>query len=168
MKNKTSLLLTYINSLVLFLVIIFITLFFIQKNKPKTVYVDTIRFFSGFNMVSDIKSIHQKKLNSQRVIVDSLLFQLKQQTNKKIDSSSQANFILQNNKLREMSGQFATELTNQIWKRINQYSKEFGENNDYELILSTQGKGTIMYAKQIFDVTDKFIQFANTKYEGKQ
>lgn len=58
------------------------------------------------------------------------------------------------------------EYTTEIWKQINQYLLEFGQENGYDFIHGASGSGALMYANEQLDLTDAVLNYINLKYEG--
>ena len=50
--------------------------------------------------------------------------------------------------------------------QLNQYVKEFGEKNSYDIIHGANGNGSLMYAKDILNLTEEVKAFINNKYKG--
>ncbi|MDR6299394.1 OmpH family outer membrane protein [Mesonia maritima] len=151
------------------LLIVTVFLFFLlsDKNNAKLVYVDNAIVFSEFNLFKDLSKSRNTQLKHQKKYVDSLASLL----NKKASTATSGDdlkkqFIKENNRLNEMNRRYTKEVNAQVWNRLNAYMREFGEQNDYQLILGTRGDGNIMHAAKKLDVTKAFIKFANDRYEG--
>lgn len=158
---------TIINSVVLLSLLIFSFFYYLENDKPQTVYLDNVAVFSNFNLAKDLNATHQKELNLQKKKVDSLVAILQNTPESNPNENLQKQFIFENNKLKEMSEYFTNEVSQQVWSRVNSYIKEFGEQNKYSIVFGTQGSGNIMYADKKLDITNAFIEFANKKYEGE-
>ncbi|MFD2433838.1 OmpH family outer membrane protein [Mesonia maritima] len=118
-------------------------------------------------MFKDLSKSRNTQLKHQKKYVDSLASLL----NKKASTATSGDdlkkqFIKENNRLNEMNRRYTKEVNAQVWNRLNAYMREFGEQNDYQLILGTRGDGNIMHAAKKLDVTKAFIKFANDRYEG--
>lgn len=61
----------------------------------------------------------------------------------------------------------ANSFTNRIWKQLNSYIRDYGEDNDYDLLIGMQGDGNVMYTKEQVNVTDDVIEYINIKYNGQ-
>ncbi|QQX76513.1 MULTISPECIES: OmpH family outer membrane protein [Aequorivita] len=118
-------------------------------------------------MSRDLNRIHQGDLKKQKTTVDSLIGILQKTNAPSENPELQQLFIYENNRLKEMGDYFSNEVSQQVWSRINSYMDNFGKENDYHIILGTQGNGNIMYAKKEIDITEEFIEYANKKYEGE-
>ena len=68
--------------------------------------------------------------------------------------------------LKQKSDYLSTELSQQVWTRLNKYMTDYGQANNYKIIFGTQGNGNVMYAEEGLDVTNDFLLFANNNYEG--
>lgn len=141
---------------------------YLENKEPNVVYLDNVKVFSTFNLAKDLNTLHQKKLNSQKKIVDSLVTILKSKPEESPSEEMQKRFVFENNKLKEMGDYFSNEVSQQVWNRLNSYIKEYGEQNKYSIILGTQGNGNIMYGNPTNEITEDFIEYANKKYEGEQ
>ncbi|MFK5982274.1 MAG: OmpH family outer membrane protein [Flavobacteriaceae bacterium] len=132
------------------------------------VYVDNVAVFSGFNLAKDLNSIHQKELKLQKNKVDSIITILQADPESNPTEQQQRQFVFENNKLKEMGEYLQNEVSQQVWNRINDYIQLYGDQNNFKIILGTQGNGNIMYGDKEVDITNAFIEFANNKYEGEQ
>ncbi len=138
-----------------------------ETKKDPIVYVDNVKLFSNFNMAKDLNQQHQSELQQQKNKVDSLVALLQAADEGADNAAQQQQFVFENNKLREMGEYFAGEVSQQVWSRLNGYMQEYGKENNYEIVLGTQGSGNLMFAKEARNVTQEFIAYANNKYEGK-
>lgn len=59
------------------------------------------------------------------------------------------------------------DFTQKIWKQLNSYVEEFGKENDYLMIVGTQGDGNVMYVKESANITNELIEYVNKKYNGQ-
>lgn len=158
-------------NMVLALGIIIFLAFYIANlsEKKEFVYVDNIKLFNGFNMSKDLSDLHNKKIQIQSKQVDSLYqqfqFHIKAKNEAEMKNTQQ---LLQNadQQLNEQKQYVSTEVSQQVWNRLNEYIKEFSKDNGYTIVLGTQGNGNVMYAKEAIDITPAILEYANLKYEG--
>jgi len=68
--------------------------------------------------------------------------------------------------LKQINETLSRASSQQVWKRLNEYLKTYGEKHEYPMILGTQGNGNVMYAKEGIDITDAVLEYANSKYQG--
>jgi outer membrane protein len=144
-----------------FLLIVAIVTFLIITNlSQKKGFVLNQEVFTGFkgkveleSKLKELKAEHGAWLDSVRTVID--------QTNSQqlitVYDENVSNFQLQEQELSE-------KYTADIWKRINRYIKEFGDENDYEYIFGASGDGNLMYADDAQNITKPVIEYINEKY----
>ena len=74
---------------------------------------------------------------------------MKQRTNNKLDS-------------------IRFTLKEPIYKDVNQYIKNYSEENGYDYVLGNLGNGNIMYGNNIYDITLEVIDGINVAYNKKR
>jgi len=149
------------------LIIVLSIHFFSTKNETTIVHIDNAKVFSQFNLSKELSAIGMQQINPQKQKVDSLVSKFQQEDNLKSKEELQRIFLAENDKLKKMNDEISNQTNYQIWSRINQYAKDYGQEHQYEMILGTTGNGNLMYAETTLDVTDDFIAYANKKYEGE-
>ena len=165
LKNRFHLL-VLINTICLVLVISFLVFksFF---NAEKTVYVDNMKLFDGFYMTKEMKQIGEKQFTARKTILDSLYAKLR--SDKISDSEKEGlmqTFIKGKEELELFNQNFASEETSKIWSRIHGYVDEFSKENNYQLILGSENKQSVLYADEKHDITNELLLYINKKYEG--
>ncbi|MGJ8664822.1 MAG: OmpH family outer membrane protein [Patiriisocius sp.] len=161
-------LLVIINIILLLCLAIIISIHFLwKKDKQEIVHFDNAKVFSEFNYSKELSQQGMNTITIQKKRVDSIVNLLQQEINDTKKEALQREFVSANENLKRMSEEISNQANYQIWSRINEYTKEFGEQNDYQMILGTTGNGNLMYAKNSLDVTEAFLAFANKKYEGE-
>jgi outer membrane protein len=76
-------------------------------------------------------------------------------------------YLLKEQKLAEDNELLTGQYQEQIWNQLNQYTKEYSNKHDYDLLLGANGSGTLLGAKETIDATEDLIKFVNNRYEGK-
>jgi len=170
MKNKY--IITLLNLILVIGVIAFLGVYVNQQSeKQSVVYVDNIKLFNGYNMAKDLSATHTKKITVQRKKVDSIYQEFQRYVQLKDEvliQKTQQLLQKEDQALSAMQEYFKKEVSQQVWKRINASLKTYGEANDYVLILGANGNGSVMYANEAaVDVTNSFLEYANSKYEGE-
>ncbi|MFD2561879.1 OmpH family outer membrane protein [Aquimarina rubra] len=120
-------------------------------------------------MSKDLGKINNDKITKQKKKLDSLytIYSIfKEQNNTEKTTVLETQLRSEDQELRKMNEYFSKEVSQQVWNRLNQYIKEYGEANQYKIILGTQGNGNIMFAQDGIDITETVLEYANTKYEG--
>jgi outer membrane protein len=164
-KNTTKALLIC-NLLLISVIVFFVALNFIQR-QPKIVYVDSVTLFNNFSMTKELKNSGEKAFNLKKLKVDSLYSTLQYPgvsiSEKKIIMQQ---FVQQKEELGQFNEYFAAEQTTKIWARIKSYTSEFSKDKNYQLIIGSDNKQTVLFADEKIDVTNDLLTFLNKKYEG--
>lgn len=53
-----------------------------------------------------------------------------------------------------------------IWSRIHNYSKDFANENGFDLVIKNKDELDILYFNSTIDITDDLLVYINKKYEG--
>jgi outer membrane protein len=151
----------------------------------KVAYIDTEEVYNDFKLKKDLEQklqrtqlLRQSFLDSLKVRIQILSRQLndpdpsiKQKV--KEDAKTKLEFLQQDYLYKEKTftedNEALTEkYTNEIWKQLNQYIKDFGTENKYEFVLGTSGQGNVMYANAEKNITKQIKEYVNSKFEGKK
>tara|TARA_B100001057_G_scaffold494278_1_gene590472 strand:+ start:1191 stop:1628 length:438 start_codon:yes stop_codon:yes gene_type:complete len=139
-----------------------------SEQKNDIAYIDNVITFSKFNYSIELQKENEKIIKGQKFLVDSLVMVLRdEQSEGKTNEALQRQFMSENNRLKEMGEYFSKDTGKKVWDRLNVYVKEYGEKNHYQIILGTQGSGNIMFAEKSLDITEPFLKYANSRYEGE-
>lgn len=164
-KNKSSLLLIF-NSLLIFS-LIFYVLFSHFTSKTKVVYVNNIELFDGFIMTKELKRAGEKEFNIRKTALDNLYAQIQ---SKSISASEKESlmkqFIKAKQDLEQFNQFFASDESQKIWSRIHNYSEDFSKENNYQLIIGSENKATVLYADEKITITKELLTYINKRYEG--
>lgn len=154
----------------------FLALTFLWMQTPKTAYIDLGQLYESFNGKKELSNRLMQFENQQKAELDSLamhIHALQQYLNKNEGKAVLANLNEQQSKYNQMQQDYFEQyqeqdqqLAREVWKHINQYVKEFGEQNGYDYIYGTAGDGSLMYGNAKRNITSQVLQFINEKYEG--
>jgi outer membrane protein len=145
---------------------------------PKIAYINSSKVFNEFKLKKELEKDLKKLESSRQSLIDSLKLDLNMKFEKVNGSKKviqqevdeykrmQQQFYLKEKQFKDDYEALAGQYTEQVWKQLNQYIKEYGEKNAYDYILGTKGEGEIMYANDREDLTLKVTEYANSKYEG--
>lgn len=167
-ENKFRILI--ITNIALFLLIVVgAATFFIANNSPKIVFVDNVKLFDGFNMTKELKKRGEQEFNSRKKVLDSLYAALQQEGASEIQKEAiTRELIAKKQEFEAFNQQFATEESAKIWSRINGYTSDFSKEKNYDFILGSENKRSVLFAKETVDITNELIIYVNKKYEGNQ
>ena len=158
-----------INGLLSIVLLGLVAFLWLNCSKKDIVYIDNIQLFEGFNMSKDLQKINSQKLTAGKKKMDSLfnIYSIfREQKNEEKTKELSTQLRLQDQELRQMKEVLAQELNQKVWKRLNQYVKEYAENKKYLIVLGTQGNGNVMFGKEQVDITEDILIYVNNKYEG--
>lgn len=160
LKNKSLL----VSGLVLFLSLLVLLIAFFFK-QTDIVYVDNIKLFEGFNMTKEMKKKGEIQLQYQKNRLDSIYKTIATLPVNKQELLSKQ-FVLERNELEKNTQQYAIQESEKIWKRLNEYIKEYSSNNGYKIVLGSTNQQQVLYADSDADITNDLITFVNKRYEG--
>lgn len=136
------------------------------KSTPKTGYVNLTMVFDKFPLKKQLQTRLENMQASRKAVLDSLYVRASTAGNDPETEKARERY-LQNKKQFQLDDQKITqEYNGQIWKQINQYVKDYGEENNYQYIWGADGAGTLMYADKSVDLTDKVSEYVNNKFKG--
>ena len=147
-------------------------------NKPKTAYVDTVEVYNNFEMKIELEKKLDETKDARTRILDSLLNEVEtvvsylRQNEKDKEAVNKYEFLRQQYLTREQQFEednraLAQQYTDQVWKQLNQYVKDFGEDQNYQYIYGTTGQGNLMYAKEQLEISEEVLKYVNERYQGK-
>lgn len=141
-----------------------------EINQPRIAYIDAEKVFNEFQMTLELKSKLETTIKARNQILDSLQVPLKisdpQKTDKRIFSHLERVYFEKRDLFEQQNQELTEKYDRQVWLRIDQYLKSFGESDKYDFILSTNNNSAIVFAKNSFDITDQVIRFMNESYSN--
>jgi Skp family chaperone for outer membrane proteins len=146
------------------------------SHENKTAFVNLNVVYDHFTLKKELESKLENASNARKAIMDSLTLRLQGlQRGLATDKSEQAQqtFMLARKQFLEKKQLFeedndrqTKDYDSQIWKQINQFAKDYGDEKGYDYIFGAQGNGTLMYAAKGHDITDELSAYINAKYKG--
>lgn len=143
-------------------ILLLLAAFYKSNKTTKIVYVDTVFLYQNSKIkkhYSDLLGLQEK---SNNYYLDSLA---------RIYKNSKENTEVLNytfdKKKRELSfklSEIEKGYNAKIWNQISDYTLEYGKTNDYDFIIGANGQGSIMYAKEANNISEKVLEFINEKY----
>ena len=147
-------------------------------NQPKTAYVNLGQVFKEFDGKKELEATLVQIQQRQKLMLDSLnlkfdLFQkqlLEQGLNRQevqyAYEAQRVHIQQTTQRITEQQQNQQQEFTENIWNQIDQYVRDYGEENGYNYIHGANGNGSLMYVSEGYDITDDIIEFLNLKYAG--
>jgi len=147
------------------------------KQDLKTAYVTNAKLYSEFQMSKELNTKMQQVQLARQSIMDSLAMKLNQLEKKIVVQQANDQEVEVFNKMRNEYGlkqqQFgednnilAQQYQEQVSNQLNQYLKDFTEEQGYDYVFGATGDGSLMGAKDIYNVTDAVLSYANQRYKG--
>lgn len=147
------------------------------KKELKTAYVTNAKLYSEFQMSKELNTKMQQVQLARQSIMDSLAMKLNQLEKKIVAQQANDQEVEVFNKMRNEYGlkqqQFgednnilAQQYQEQVSNQLNQYLKDFTEEQGYDYVFGATGDGSLMGAKDIYNVTDAVLSYANQRYKG--
>lgn len=160
----------------LFIGILFCVIY-VNLTRPKIGYVVIQEVFNDFELKKELQKKLENVKNYRQKIVDSLRIDLtilskKVQTNTAtpVENDLFERKKLEYNQKLQIFEEDNTVLTKQydqeIITQLNQYIKDYGKKNDFDLIQGNNSDGTLMYGKEEFNLTKQVSAFINERYTG--
>lgn len=145
----------------------------LYNSREKTAYLEMNSIYNDFEMTKSMESEYDNVIKNRNSILDSLKSELQLMAAIKMTPQQEKVFLLKRQQFLEKSEKFEEdneiikqEYVNKIWTRLNGYIKQFGDENGYDFIFGANGQGTIMYAKDIKNITKEVSSFVNKRFNG--
>ncbi len=152
-------------------------------DEPKTAYVELNMIYNDFQMKKELEAKLTNVQQTRKTILDSLELRLKvlsaqlrgmAQQDKKVMAEQAGRFealreeyFTKQKMFSEDNDRTTGQYSEQIWKQINQYVKDYGKENGYAYIFGADGSGALMYGTEKENITDKLKAYVNERYQGK-
>jgi len=157
---------------------------YLSCRSSELVYVDVNKLIDGYKRTKVEKAEFDKKVISLKANIDSLMsgWQNDLKIYEKERSSLSAKELelkqqLLSNKQQQINGyqeaiqkkiqEEDKKVTQTVLNDINDFVKQYGEENGYRIILGASGGGNIMYAHESTDLTENVLKGLNAEYDKK-
>lgn len=161
--------LTVINSILL-AVLIGYGVYKVRSEKTRLAYINNGELYSGVKLTKDLETNYKALEANRQQVLDSLLTELKL-----TDSKDREKFLrVQDayNKRRSIYtdelGRFQKGAQEKVANQLNEYIKNYAEENNLAFLFGANGSGNIWYAQGVNDVTKSVIDYVNSKYDNKK
>lgn len=140
-----------------------------QQPKVRIAYVKADVLFNDFEMTKELKVNYENTVNARRHVLDSLIMLVKVSSkdgNAKLAEAAEKDYFIKKDRFDEQNQELTQQYDDQVWMRINQYVKEYGEKNKIGYLLGANGNGSLMYSAEENDVTKAVLEYMNKSYKG--
>lgn len=138
------------------------------EEKKKIYYVDLVKTFNEFQLSKELKELTDNESRILTSKLDSLELELNTSKSGTQKYQDDLNFYY---KLKESSSlqieNTIAQSDQKIWQQLNRYFTEYGESEGLSILLGGKADGSVLYIEEALDLTDEFLEFANSKYEGE-
>jgi outer membrane protein len=145
---------------------------------PRVAYVDNAKLFESFVGKKEMEARLKKQEGSAQAVLDSMQLDIKAMEAKLMDKHDAGlkdryqqkamAFLQMQEEFMGKHESLGQQYTNEIWNQINQYVQDYGKLHKYDFIYGASGTGSMMYADEDFDITEKVLQYVNNRYAGGQ
>ncbi|NQX37564.1 outer membrane protein [Pedobacter steynii] len=162
-----------------FVVLLLLFLLFKQiSGGNKIAYIDSMKIYNDYKGIKEAKVEFEKKVELYKSRTDTLsarvkidMMKIDQNRNDKarykqlVDSVRFHKRQLSDyqSSMMESLKQEESKLTQKAMIKLNEFLKEYGNKNGYDMILIANPSGTIAFSKEKFDITDQVLKAANEK-----
>jgi Skp family chaperone for outer membrane proteins len=146
---------------------------------PTIGYVRLKAVFDGFEMKKELEKQLRQEMQQEQQYLDSigLILQQRAAVLDTMQGKSTVNvdhFLTDKQQYLNRRQQFETysaektrQYDAQIIARMREYIKTYGTEHGYDLIITDDDNGSVLFGTPSTDITDPIITFLNTKYSGK-
>lgn len=146
---------------------------------PKTAFIHTEQVFTRFEQTKDLEAKLTALKNQRTHSLDSLQMGIREKyhamggaaTNEQeleAFEKMQEEYLAREQHILQENEQLTQAYNAQIWKQLNQYIQEFGEQEGYQYIYGASGEGNLMYARSSENITEEVLQYVNDRYQGNR
>ena len=145
-------------------------------DSKKEGYIDMIKLNDQFELKIDLQNDLDQELKKGHQIIDNLKLEIQRVYNdsltlgndrfitiKQLQTDIEAKTYEYAQKEQELTEKYNA----QILTQLNEYLKQFGEENNIDILFGASGQGTLLYGKEKYDLTEQCIAFVNGKYKGE-
>lgn len=160
-------------------------IFFSKKDNLKIAYVDNMKVFQSYKGMEEVKRAVENNSKEYRNIIDTLQYDFEKEFKKyeknrnkmsnnekalteKLLQNKQQQFIHSKEALEKKGKDEQVEITQQVIKKLDGYMKKHAKSKGYDFIFGANSSANIIYANEIFDITDEIIKDANMQYENQK
>lgn len=140
-----------------------------QWQKPRIGWVNITLLYNDFGLKKDM----EKKLEQEKAVFQHKLDSVREQATAEAAGGNAKAYARQSEVWQNLKQYYDADISNrrteyqtQIFNQLNQYVKDYALANNYRIILGANGEGSLMYADEQMDITEKIKAYANQRYSG--
>lgn len=156
--------------------------FYIYRSQPKIAYIRTLDLVYGFNGMKEAHLTYTNQTQTLKANVDSLRIQCEREI---ADYKNTVNTLSAEEKTKKETAiktmeanadKYASEankqiqdkekqLTQSVLNQVNSFVDEYAKSRGYDMVLGSDGNGSIMYGGKAFDITQDVLVAINKNYK---
>lgn len=149
-----------------------------NRSIPKTGYIIIQDVYNGFDMKKEIEKKYLKTKDARDKILDSLAFEVKLIANKVKAENEKNQATIDNFNMKrdeyfqrkqtydEDNAALTKQYDQEILTQLNQYIKDYAEENNYTYVFGNDGNGSLLYGIEALNITKEVSAYVNNKYKG--
>jgi outer membrane protein len=173
--------------LTMLVLLVFVSLgltIYLISSRPRLAYVRSAELIEKYAGTIEAKGRFDTRKKSLLANIDSLkslyekerleymgrspLMNVPQRKTKEAELAQKQNQFYQYSAvIEERLGQEDTEMMGEVLNQINSYITSYAKENNFTMILGTTMNGSLLYADDSMDITNKVLEGLNRKYKGK-
>ncbi len=152
-------------------------------NKKEIVYVDSMKLITNFKGAKVAKDAYEKKIAVWKANIDTLTMETnreiakyekekkgmsarEQKLSEELIATKQQQLESYRQAIAENAAKEDQQVTGKVFKEINDFLKQYGEQKGYEFIMAATSAGNIVFAKKGNDITDEVLEKMNAEYQS--
>lgn len=150
---------------------------FSSINQSRTGFILLEEVYKGFDLKLELERKFVLTQKARKKLLDSMELDLKFLENRVRDQHLNDEEVLELNKRKELfwikknqteedNLALSRQYDKQILTQLNQYVKDFGQENSYSYIYGNDGNGNLMYGADGKNITQEIINYINKRYKG--
>jgi outer membrane protein len=166
------------------LILIAFLLFKVFSRKEKIVYINTNKLLMEYHGMKLVQKDLEKLQGGWAAKIDTLQSELEQDIKKfekerikltareaglaeEVLRGKQDRFLMYQESMKKKSAEEEQKKKGQVAEEMNSFLKEYGEAHSYQYILGATNLGNIVYADQVYDITDEVLKIMNSKNKSR-
>lgn len=160
-------------------VIAFISLglsLYLFDTKPKNAYIDIPKVYEEFSLKKELEAKLENTQNARQGVLDSLKLKLqvlqhhikgeKNQVAKAEYDRVLQEYYGQEQRFQQDNQTQSMQYNEQILTQLNQYVADYGKKMGFDMVFGANSDGSIMYAKDMHNISNDVIAYINSRYQG--
>jgi outer membrane protein len=151
-------------------------------SRSEYAFVEISALYKDFALKKDLDKQFEAIVSSKKNVLDSIELELNviseklktmkenapgfKESYKEFDLKRQE-YYLRMESFEKEKEQVGQQFTDQVFARLNEFIKQYGEEEQYKYIFGADGSGSLMFADKGEDITADVKEYINEKYSGK-